>query len=52
MDFLDASDLASVNKINEDNALLHQQAAKKLLAHNPHNLVLQKTQNSNEGEKK
>ena len=30
MNFLDASDLASVNRINEDNALLHQQAIKKI----------------------
>lgn len=32
MNFLDVSDLASVNRINEDNALLHQQAVQKLAA--------------------
>lgn len=30
MNFLDVNDLASVNRINEDNALLHQQAVKKM----------------------
>jgi len=31
MNFLDVSDLASVNRINEDNALLHQQTIRKLI---------------------
>ena len=52
MNFLDSSDLASVNRINEDNALLHQQTIKKLQALNPHNMVIQRTLNSNDGEKK
>ncbi len=53
INFLDASDLASVNRINEDNALLHQQAIKKLAAHNPHHMVVGKTQSSaNDGDKK
>lgn len=53
MNFLDVSDLASVNRINEDNALLHQQAVRKLLTQNAHDMIIQKTQNSaNEGEKK
>ena len=53
MNFLDVNDLASVNRINEDNALLHQQAVKKLQGHNPHNMVVQKTQSQgNDGELK
>lgn len=36
MNFLDVNDLASVNRINEDNAILHQQSVKKLNAQNPH----------------
>jgi len=41
MNFLDVSDLASVNRVNEDNALLHQQAVKKLQgANNPHDMVV------------
>ena len=39
MNFLDVGDLASVNRINEDNALLHQQAIKKLSGYNPHDMV-------------
>ena len=53
INFLDVNDLASVNRINEDNALLHQQAIKRLLAHNPHDMVIHRTQNSaNDGERK
>lgn len=53
MNFLDVSDLASVNRINEDNALLHQQAIQKIQMCNPHEMVLQKTMNSaNDGERK
>ena len=45
--------MASVNRINEDNALLHQQATRKLLAFNPHDMVIHRTQNSaNDGERK
>ena len=42
MNFLDVHDLASINRINEDNAILHQQAVKKLYAFNPHNQIKQK----------
>ena len=54
MNFLDVNDLASVNRINEDNALLHQQAIKKLQGGpNPHDMVYSRTQNSsNDGERK
>jgi len=52
VNFLDANDLASVNRINEDNALLHQQAIRKLAANNPHDMVVLKTHQSNDGEKK
>lgn len=34
---LDANDLASVNRIHEDSALLHQQMLKRLVKKNPHN---------------
>lgn len=44
MNFLDVSDLASVNRNNEDNALLHQQTVKKLHGgNNPHDMVISKT---------
>ena len=42
MNFLDVSDLASVNRINEDNALLHQQTVRKLAGTNAHNMIIQK----------
>ena len=53
MNFLDVTDLASVNRINEDNALLHQEAVKRLFAYNAHDMVLQKTaSSSNDGDRK
>ena len=53
MNFLDVSDLASVNRINEDNALLHQQMIQKLVNNNAHNMIIHKTQSSaNDGERK
>jgi hypothetical protein len=36
MNYLDVNDLASVNRINEDSALLHQNTLKKQAQHNPH----------------
>lgn len=39
MNFLDVSDLATVARINEDNANKHIQLISKLWQHNPHDLV-------------
>ena len=39
MNFLDVNDLASVNRINEDNAIVHQQTVKKLNVRNPHDNI-------------
>ena len=39
LDFLDVNDIASVNRINEDNAILHQQTLKRLAQSNPHELI-------------
>ena len=50
--FLDVNDLATVNRINEDNAHLHQESLRKLLKHNPHNLLLQTQVSTIEGDKK
>ena len=52
MNFLDVHDLASINRINEDNAILHQQAVKKLYAHNPHDQIKQKIINTQDGDRK
>lgn len=53
MEFLDVADLASVNRVNEDNALLHQQAVRQLLVDNAHNLTVLGTRTSqNEGEQR
>ena len=52
LNFLDVHDLASVNRLNEDNAILHQQAVKKLHAHNPHNQIKVKVVTSSNGDRK
>jgi hypothetical protein len=44
--------LATVNRINEDNALLHQQNSKRLLKENPHYCEKAKIVGSGDGEKK
>ena len=46
------NDLATVNRINEDNALLHQQNCKKLSKHNPHNCEVTKVIQTSDGEKR
>ena len=51
MDFLDVNDVASVSRIIEDNAILHNQTVKKLAASNPHNMIKTKTQNTQDGDK-
>ena len=52
INFLDVNDLASVNRVNEDNAIMHQQAVKNLLAHNPHEMFKTKTVTTQDGQKK
>ncbi len=52
MNYLDVNDLATVNRINEDNALLHQQNSKRVLKRNPHFQERAKVITTNDGEKK
>ena len=52
MNFLDVNDLASVNRINEDNAILHQQSVKKLNIYNPHDQIKVKTVTTQDGDRK
>ena len=52
MNFLDVNDLASVNRINEDNAILHQQSVKKLNAYNPHDQIKVKLVTTQDGDKR
>ena len=52
MNFLDVHDLASINRINEDNAILHQQAVKKLYVYNPHDQIKQKVVTTQDGDRK
>jgi hypothetical protein len=40
MNFLDVNDLATVNRINEDNASLHISNVQKLAKFNPHNKIV------------
>ena len=42
MNLLDLNDLASVNRINEDNATLHIQSVHKLSSNNPHDQIKEK----------
>lgn len=51
MNLLDLNDLASVNRINEDNATLHQQSVKKLDSHNPHDQIKVKVLTTQDGHK-
>jgi len=52
LSYLDVNDLATVNRINEDNALLHQQNSRRLLKHNPHFVEKAKILTTGDGEKK
>lgn len=49
MNLLDANDLASVSKINEELALLHQSTVKRMFQKNPHNLVSERTETTQDG---
>lgn len=51
MNFLDVNDLASVNRINEDNSALHLKNVKKLRMHDPNNLITSKLISTSDGEK-
>jgi hypothetical protein len=52
INFLDVNDLASVNRINEDNAIVHQQTVKKLNVRNPHDNIKVKIVSTQGGDKK
>jgi hypothetical protein len=45
------NDLATVNRINEDNAHLHQENIRKLHKHNPHNLLTKTLVQTADGDK-
>jgi len=49
---LDVNDLATVNRINEDNAHLHQETLRKLQKHNPHNFMVKSQVSTSDGDKK
>jgi hypothetical protein len=51
MNLLDINDLASANRINEDNAALHQTNVHKLKTNNPNNQVIVKSISTTDGEK-
>jgi hypothetical protein len=51
MNFLDVNDLASVNRINEDNAALHQKNIKKLKSLDLNNQIIVKAISTTDGEK-
>ena len=46
---LDINDLASINKINEESALLHHNTIKRIHLSNPHNMILQKSETTQDG---
>ena len=46
---LDINDLSSINKINEDNALLHHNLVKKLHQSNSNNMIIEKTETTQDG---
>ena len=51
LNLLDLNDLASINRINEDNATLHLQAVKRLAAYNPHDQIKVKVLTTQDGHK-
>lgn len=48
---MDVNDVATVNRINEDNAHLHKENVIKLIKYNPHDLTKKVSVNTNDGDK-
>lgn len=49
--FLDVNDLATINRINEDNTQLHLKNLSKMQVHNPHNQITVKNIETSDGNK-
>lgn len=49
--FLDVHDMATINRINEDNSALHQKSINKLLKSDPNSQIVRTTLHTQDGEK-